>query len=78
MITEEKYLEAKKIVDDYETGLLNKALLIKSLPSDSEIHQYSLERAKIESDLVYAVAWHYHDLGAKWMKQEAIKRGNVL
>ena len=72
MITEEKYLEAKKIVDDYETGV------IKSLPSDSEIHQYSLERARIESDLIYAVAWHYHDLGAKWMKQEAIKRGNVL
>lgn len=78
MTTEERYLEAKKIVDDYEAGILNKALVVKSLPSDDEIHKQSLKVCEIEAGLVQYIAWYYHDLGAKWMKEEVIKRGNGL
>ena len=78
MITKEDYLKAKNIVADYEAGLLNKALVIKSLPSDAEIHKQSLIVCEIEAELVQAIAWYYHDKGAKWMKEEVIKQGNVL
>mgnify|MGYP003334339622 CR=1 FL=1 len=52
--------------------------VIKSLPSDAEIHKQSLIVCEIEAELVQAIAWYYHDKGAKWMKEEVIKQGNVL
>jgi len=78
MITEEQLKKAEKVIADYKAEQLNKSYVIKSFPSDDEIHKESLRVCRIEAEFVQGVAWCYHDKGAKWMMEELKKRGNVL
>lgn len=76
MPTKEEYELAKKVIEEYEKELLDKPITVTSLPNDEKIWQLSLEVAKIEAPLVRAVASHYHEKGAKWMRDQILKQSS--
>ena len=71
---EEKYLAAKKIVDEYEHHRLKEPIIVNIVPSISQIHRHGIKASKIESSMVRAVASTYFENGAKWALEQIIKR----
>jgi len=69
-----------KAIETYLTSVLDaKKLKVRFgfaplLPSDDKIKIQSRKVSKIEAKLVQSIALHYHEKGAKWLKEEIIKQ----
>lgn len=76
MITEEKYLEVKKLIADYELSNGIKPVVIKSLPSDDGVIREAENRYYKEKRIRKFCKEVGFIEGAKWMREKA--EGNVL